>query len=100
MDQLKREFKEDMFHIYREAVKIKYRPIYFLEMISKDDDIVTIVRQLIQKETSGFIRLYDLNRLDLSVEHYILKSKYECLFTEEDRAICYDRLVRYGFLNR
>lgn len=55
MKILKKQFRYDMFTIYREASKIGYRPTYFLRMISEQRDIVDIARQLISQETSEFV---------------------------------------------
>jgi hypothetical protein len=61
--KLKKQFRDDMFNIYREASKIGYRPSNFLRMISDTRDIVDIERQLIAKETSGFEKLVHFKKL-------------------------------------
>ena len=97
MEDLKKQFEADMFQIYKEAAKIGYKPHLFLQMITESNNIIATARQLIQKDTYGFSKLYDLKRLDLSVEFYILKDKYHTLFTDEDRVKSKDRLEEYGF---
>ena len=97
MNELKKEFREDMAEIYRQSLKIGYRPTRFLEMISSGEDIVSVARKLISKETDGFTRLWELKHLELSVEHYVLEDKYRDLFTDEERKICQERLQKYGY---
>ena len=92
VESLKKQFREDMFKIYRDASAIGYRPSYCLRMISEQRDIVDIARQLIVKETSGFEKLALLKRTDLSVEHYVLMPKYGCLFNDNDKKRCKERL--------
>ena len=47
--------------------------------------------------TTGFIRLWELKRLDLSIEALVLKEKYHDLFTDKERKVCIDRLNQYQF---
>jgi hypothetical protein len=56
-------------------------------------------KQLITKEggTYGFTILYEMGRLDLSVEAHVLKPEYAELFTEEEKRICRERLKEYGY---
>ena len=97
IEKLKKQFRDDMFQIYREAYKIGYRPSYFLRMISEQRDIVDIARQLIVKETSGFEKLAVLRRTDLSVEHFVILPKYARLFNDSDIKVCKERLEAYKF---
>ena len=45
-----------------------------------------------------FTTLWELKRLDLSVEAFVLRSEYAPLFTEEERGIARARLKEYGCL--
>lgn len=58
------------------------------ELIIKDDD------------TYGFERLYELKRLDLSVEALVLDNKYRSLFTIYEKKRCSDRLKKYGHYSK
>ena len=56
-------------------------------------------KQLIPKEdgTSGFDTLWEMVRLDLSVEAHVLKPEYIELFTEEERKMCKSKLEQSGY---
>lgn len=47
--------------------------------------------------SDGFTKLWELKRLDLSVEVHVLKSEYDSLFTDEERQICVNRLNEYDY---
>ena len=47
--------------------------------------------------SDGFTTLWELKRLDLSVEAYVLRPEYAPLFTEEERGIARARLRQYGY---
>jgi hypothetical protein len=61
---------------------------------------VETARRLLRKDdiSDGFTTLWELKRLDLSVEAYVLRSEYTPLFTEEERGIARARLKEYGCL--
>lgn len=56
-------------------------------------------KQLIAKEgvTEDFTILWECGRLDLSVEACVLKPEYQALFTDEERKICCDRLMKFNY---
>jgi hypothetical protein len=60
---------------------------------------VAAAKQLICKSggTDGFATLWEHGRLDLSVEAHVLKEEYKELFTDEERKMCRDRLLEFGF---
>jgi len=45
----------------------------------------------------GFTKLWELNRLDLTVEALILKSPWDKLFSDDEKAIARQRLMEYGY---
>lgn len=47
--------------------------------------------------TDGFTTLWEHGRLDLSVEAYVLKPEYAELFTEDEKNMCRDRLLQFGY---
>lgn len=56
---------------------IKYRPNYFLGMLSSDGGFQTAVRLLAASKVSdGFTRLWESGRLDLSVEALVVESEW------------------------
>ena len=62
-------FGEAMLAIYREAREIGYTPTRFLSMLHEKGAVRT-ARQLINasQPSDGYTRLWELGRLDLSVE--------------------------------
>lgn len=58
----------------------------------QDIGAVETAKKLIRKNTSGFKRLKDENRLDLSIEYYVVKEEYNEIFDIEDIEICKKKL--------
>ena len=60
---------------------------------------VDAARTLILKDggTDGFAKLWELGRLDLSVEALVLKDEYRELFTDQEREECTNRLKKYNY---
>jgi len=63
------------------------------------DGGVETARRLLWKDdiSDGFTTLWELKRLGLSVEAYVLRPEYASLFTEEERGIARARLRQYGY---
>ncbi len=99
IDQIKKEFHDEMVSIYKEAKsEVNYNATRFLQMISDENGFVA-ARKLISKDggSDGFTKLWDKGRLDISVEAKVLKSRYSSIFTEEEISICKKRLKEYGY---
>jgi hypothetical protein len=82
-------FERAMRGIYEEAAKIGYRPREFMRMIDQIGALPTAKRLIASATPStGFTRLWELNRLDLTVEALALSEPWRGLFlsTELDRA--------------
>jgi hypothetical protein len=89
---IRQQFEEDMRKIFIRAYEeCNYRASRFLQMVDNLGG-VEAAKKLILTQTDGFTRLYELNRLDLSVEYLVLKQNYSELFTEEECEICKLRL--------
>jgi hypothetical protein len=60
---------------------------------------VETARRLLRKSepSDGFTTLWELRRLDLSVEAFVLRPEYAPLFTEAERGIARARLKEYGY---
>ena len=95
---LEKRFHNDMIQIYVTAKRLKYIASYFLQMVTEKGGYMT-AKQLIHTNTpsEGFTKLWELKRLDLSVEAHVLKPEYNLLFTDEERQICQTRLSEYGY---
>ena len=99
MEEVKRQFEQDMVNIYKTAKKeCGYTATRFLQMIGRQGGLAT-AKQLITKPggTDGFATLWGHGRLDLSVEALVLRREYQSLFSEEEKLLCAERLKEYGF---
>lgn len=98
MNELEKRFHNDMIQIYVAAKKLKCNASYFWQMVTEKGGYMT-AKQLIYTEapSEGFTKLWELKRLDLSVEAHVLKPEYHSLFTDEEQQICRDRLIEYGY---
>src|SRR5438067_105802 len=93
-----RAFSRAMVKLYHDAKAEGYTPTYFLRMISEIGPLAT-ARQLINSDSpsEGFARLYELDRLDLSVEALALQPEWRDLFTPDERKRARVRLSEHGF---
>ena len=80
---IERRFHEEMLGIYREATGIGYYPSYFLQMVAEQGGL-SAAKRLLGSNTpsSGFVRLWEEQRLDLSVEALALQEPWNSLFTD------------------
>lgn len=98
MTDLEKQFDREMRDVYISAKReCGYTATRFLQMLSDQGGVKT-AKQLIKKEgeTYGFSILWEKHRLDLSVEARVLKPEYHDLFSDDDRAICRERLEKFG----
>lgn len=99
MSNLEKQFERELLDIYRTAKReCGYNAVRFLQLVSAKGGLAA-AKQLINKPggTDGFTTLWEHHRLDLSVEAHVLKPEYAELFTEEERALCRDRLKEFGY---
>ena len=96
---LEKRFEQEMRNIYLTAKnECGYNASRFLQLLSSKGGLAA-AKQLIRKPggTDGFTTLWEHGRLDLSVEAHILKPEYRELFTDEERDLCRERLLRFGY---
>jgi 5-methylcytosine-specific restriction enzyme A len=98
IQDLEIQFHKDMLNIYENAKKIGYNASRFRQMVANQGGL-TVAKKFIQSNTpsEGFISLWELGSLDLTVEALILKDEYISLFSLEERKIVADRLKEYGY---
>ena len=99
MTDVERRFSEAMFAICREAKYIGYTPSIFLRMLHEKGALET-ARQLINtaQPSYGYTRLWELRRLDLSVEAVVHdNAEWHGLFTQDELQRCANRLTDYGY---
>lgn len=86
---LERKLREQLLHDCSVSVSIGYRPVAFQRMLA-DHGPVEACRQVIMstKIPDGFLRLWELKRVDLTAEATILAGPWKELFGQEilDRA--------------
>ena len=99
MTKVERGFGEAMLAIYREASDIGYTPSIFLRMLNEKGALQT-ARQLINasQPSDGYTRLWELGRLDLSVEAVVHdNAEWHSLFTQDELDRCRKRLTDYDY---
>ena len=92
--RLEDRFHEAMVRIYQDATEFGYYPNYFLRMVVEQGGLAT-AKQLLgsSNPASGFVRLWEERRLDLSVEHLVLQKPWRALFTDAELAEAGRRLA-------
>lgn len=84
---------------YKIAQKdLNYNPKLYIHMI-EDKGAVAAAKALINnpKVSSGFEKLWEKNRLDLSLEVAVINEEFRTLFTAEEIEICRSRLEGCGY---
>lgn len=94
-------FERAMRDIFVASSKVGYRPTEFLRMIERDGALPT-AKHLILSSTpsSGFTKLWELKRLDLTVEALALREPWRGLFSVAELERAERRLKQYGFWKR
>lgn len=79
------QFHAEMLRIYDEASKLGFRPTRFLQMVENLGGLQA-AKQLLGSDApaSGFERLWELGRVDLTVECLVLQEPWAGLFTQEE----------------
>lgn len=99
MTSLERQFNLAMEDIYRRAKsEAGYTPSIFFQMISDRGGLATATYLInAPKPSDGYTRLYELGRLDLTVEAVVVENKkWHELFTTSEIERARMRLVQYG----
>jgi hypothetical protein len=94
-DELDREFRKSA-----ELCKLgyHYNPSYFLQMLDNYGAVDTAIQLVTaSKLHEGFTKLWELGRLDLTVEAIILRDPYNQLFTKEVLDSAKERLNALGY---
>jgi len=97
IEAIKKQFHEEMIHLYKEAAKIGYHANQFMHMVNENGGVETAHLLLAKDPTEGFTRLWEKKRLDLSVEAVALKPQFVPLFDNTERANARKRLAEYGY---
>lgn len=93
-----REFSAAVVAAVAECKKLGYTPSYFLQMVGEFGAVETARRLISAASVSdGFTRLWELGRLDLTVEALALRDEFQPLFSEPECRQARARLAAYGF---
>lgn len=97
---LQNRFNKEILESIKTMKKEVYSPTRFIIMLHKaNNDAYSIVPKIISKNTTiGLEKLYEKNRLDLSVEATIIKPEYKELFPVEIINICRRKLKMLGYI--
>ena len=100
MDEtLENEFDGRMREIYQLALsECRYNASYFIQLVN-DRGALETAKYLLSTEDaqSGFTRLWECGRLDLTVEAQIVKATFSPLFTDDEVRIARRRLDELGY---
>ena len=99
MPDLEKQFDEAMMNVYRTAKdECGYNATYFLRMLHDKRGIAT-ARQLLAKDGAqyGFEKLWEHDRLDITVECLVLNPRFRNLFDAEELDRARERLRKYDF---
>ncbi len=96
---LESEFHEAMLNIYVRARKeCGYNATRFLQMVGEDQGLNTAKRLLASDAPQyGFTELWELKRLDLTMENLVLQEKWATLFTVQELGVARGRLAAHNF---
>ena len=95
---IEKRFHQAILRIYDECGTFGYRPTRFLRMVNELGGLET-ARHLLHSDhlSDGFVRLWEEQRLDLSVEAVVLREPWGGLFKDVELAIASRRLEDMGY---
>ena len=91
--RLEEMFYAKMLQLYDEQRRVMRAPVRFLNMV-QNHGVLEAARRLLASSSvgDGFVALWEVGRLDLSVEALVLQEPWRALFTEEELAVARQRL--------
>ena len=100
MNKLEAEFNNAMMNLYRAPKEeCDYNATYFLNMLFEHGGVETARRMLAgpQAPQYGFTKLYECERLDITVECVVLNRRFQELFEDHELDTAHQRLREYNF---
>lgn len=96
---LEGEFHRAMLNIYQAAADLDYRPTRFLRMVHEHGGVAAAAGRLLSGPVaqSGLTTLWELGRLDISMEALVVQERWARLFSDEERQVARDRLGAFGY---
>lgn len=94
-EQREQQLLDELLHACQVCVReLRYNPAYARQMLIEHGAVETVRRLINEPQLpSGFSRLWEEHRLDLSFEAIMLRPEYAELFSLDDRRTAYDRLT-------
>lgn len=86
-----------MVRIYHAATEFGYYPNHFIQMVGERGGLEAAKHLLSSEPSTGFARLWEEGRLDLSVEALALQEPWDNLFTCAELAAAESRLRELGY---
>ena len=98
-DPLEDAFHQKMVEVYERAkTECHYHAGYFHQMVLRDGGLAAAKKLLASKQyPEGLTRLWELKRLDLSMEALVVQEPWRSLFTGEELAAAKKRLKDLGY---
>jgi len=98
--ELENELKEDLLKAWEESGKIdkKLQSIFILDFIENYGAIGACKRLMstgLEQIQNGFIKMWELNRIDLTFESIIVKDKYKNLLDDKTINMATERLKKF-----
>lgn len=99
MNELKSNFERELLKAVETCINLYgYRPTYFLRMLENYGPVNTATQlATANKFHEGFTKLWELGRLDLTVEAIMLRDPHRELFPKEVLAKASSRLKALGY---
>lgn len=99
IQELTARFDQAMAEIYRRALhEAGYHASIFAALLAERGGLATARYLLGREEVSdGYTNLWQLHRLDLTVEAYVLRPEFQPLFTSAELETARPRLKDYGY---
>ncbi len=93
------QFTEALRDLYdRMKVDVGYVARRIPPMIHRHGGVGTARIFLSRPEVSaGFLRVKEAGRLDLTIEHLVLRPRFTSLFSDKERDSARDRLIEHGY---
>ena len=93
-------FHEEMLGIYQKAKKeCGYNATRFVQMVQEKGGL-SAAKQWLSNDTpqEGLLKLWELGRLDLSMEALVLRKQFRGLFTDEELTRARKRLLDLNYV--
>ena len=96
---LEQEFDAKMHEVYQRALsECRYNASYFIQLVNDRGALQTAKYLLsVDDPQSGFTRLWEYGRLDLTVEAQVVGPEFSSLFTEAEVRTAQRRLDELGY---